>query len=36
MKKIKILVVDDEPTARNGLAKLLQQEGFPVDVAADG
>ena len=36
MKKTKILVVDDEPTARNGLAKLLQQEGFPVDAAADG
>jgi two-component system, NtrC family, response regulator HydG len=36
MKKTRILVVDDEPTARNGLAKLLQQEGYEVDVAADG
>jgi two-component system response regulator HydG len=36
MKKTKILVVDDEPTARNGLAKLLAQEGYPVDLAEDG
>jgi two-component system response regulator HydG len=36
MSKIRILVVDDEVTARNGLAKLLQQEGYEVDVAADG
>jgi two-component system, NtrC family, response regulator HydG len=36
MKKTRILVVDDEATARNGLAKLLQQEGYEVDVAADG
>jgi two-component system, NtrC family, response regulator HydG len=36
MKKTKILVVDDEPTARNGLAKLLGQEGYPVDLAEDG
>jgi two-component system response regulator HydG len=36
MSKARILVVDDEPTARNGLAKLLQQEGYEVDLAADG
>jgi two-component system response regulator HydG len=36
MKKTRILVVDDEATARNGLAKLLQQEGYEVDMAADG
>ncbi len=36
MTKPRILVVDDEATARNGLAKLLQQEGYQVDVAADG
>src|SRR5262245_25514632 len=36
MSKTRILVVDDEATARDGLAKLLHQEGYPVDVAADG
>jgi two-component system, NtrC family, response regulator HydG len=36
MKKTRILVVDDEATARNGLAKLLQQEGYEVDTAGDG
>jgi two-component system response regulator HydG len=36
MSKVKILVVDDEATARNGLAKLLEQEGYQVDTAADG
>jgi two-component system, NtrC family, response regulator HydG len=36
MSKTRILVVDDEATARNGLAKLLQQEGYEVDVAANG
>jgi len=36
MKKTRILVVDDEATARNGLGKLLQQEGYEVDLAADG
>jgi two-component system, NtrC family, response regulator HydG len=36
MSKVRILVVDDEPTARNGLAKLLEQEGYQVDVAGDG
>ncbi len=36
MSKAKILVVDDEATARDGLAKLLQQEGYEVLLAADG
>ncbi|HYJ11763.1 MAG TPA: response regulator, partial [Polyangiaceae bacterium] len=36
MSKTKILVVDDEATARSGLAKLLEQEGYAVDLAADG
>jgi two-component system response regulator HydG len=34
--KARILVVDDEPSARSGMEKLLQQEGYNVDVAADG
>ncbi|HEY1536319.1 MAG TPA: sigma-54 dependent transcriptional regulator [Polyangiaceae bacterium] len=36
MKKARILVVDDELSARSGLAKLLDQEGYEVDTAADG
>src|SRR4051794_14647588 len=36
MSKIRILVVDDEASARSGLAKLLEQEGYVVDSAADG
>jgi two-component system, NtrC family, response regulator HydG len=36
MKKTRILVVDDELTARQGLSRLLQQEGYQVDMAADG
>ena len=36
MSKTRILVVDDEESARNGLAKLLQQEGYVVETAADG
>ena len=36
MNKAKILVVDDEPSARSGLSKLLEQEGYTVDTAADG
>jgi DNA-binding NtrC family response regulator len=36
MKKARILVVDDEPSARSGLAKLLDQEEYEVDTAADG
>jgi ActR/RegA family two-component response regulator len=34
--KARILVVDDEPSARSGMEKLLQQEGYIVNVAADG
>jgi two-component system response regulator HydG len=33
---VRILVVDDEASARSGLEKLLRQDGFLVDVAADG
>ena len=36
MKKARILVVDDEPSARSGLSQLLGQEGYEVDTAADG
>src|SRR6188768_2592142 len=36
MNKAKILVVDDEASARSGLSKLLAQEGYTVDTAADG
>jgi len=35
-KKARILVVDDEPSARNGLERLLLQEGFVVRSEADG
>ena len=35
-KNTRILVVDDEASARAGLQKLLQQEGYRVDVAEDG
>ncbi len=34
--KARVLVVDDEPSARSGLEKLLRQEGYTVDIAADG
>ncbi len=34
--KARILVVDDEASARGGLEKLLTQEGYRVDVAEDG
>ena len=34
--KARILVVDDEASARSGLERLLKEEGFVVDVAADG
>ena len=34
--KGRVLVIDDEASARSGLEKLLRQEGFTVDVAADG
>ena len=36
MKKARILVVDDEPTARAALRDLLREEGYEVAVAADG
>lgn len=32
----RILVVDDEPSARNALVELLREEGFAVHAAADG
>ena len=35
-KKIKILVVDDEPSIRESLSGWLRQDGFEVDTAADG
>jgi two-component system response regulator HydG len=34
--KARVLVVDDEASARSGLEKLLRQEGYVVDTAADG
>jgi len=36
MSKTRILVVDDEAAARNGLGKLLEQEGYLVELASDG
>jgi DNA-binding NtrC family response regulator len=35
-KKIKILVVDDEPSIRESLSGWLKQDGLEVDTAADG
>ena len=35
-KKARILVVDDEPSARSGLEKLLLQDGYVVSSASDG
>jgi len=35
-KKIKILVVDDEPLIRLSLSRALQSRGVSVDVAEDG
>jgi two-component system response regulator HydG len=35
-RKARILVVDDEASARSGLERLLTQEGFHVAVAEDG
>jgi two-component system response regulator HydG len=32
----RVLIVDDEASARSGLEKLLRQEGYSVDAAADG
>lgn len=34
--KGRILIVDDEPSARSGLEKLLSQEGYNVETAEDG
>ncbi len=34
--KCRVLVVDDEASARSGLEKLLSQDGFIVDTAEDG
>jgi two-component system response regulator HydG len=34
--KARILVVDDEPSARSGLEKLLRQDGYEVDAASEG
>ena len=36
MTDIRILVVDDEASARSGLEKLLRQSGYVVDTAKDG
>ncbi len=36
MSKVRVLVVDDEPSARSGLEKLLTAEGYIVETAADG
>ncbi len=36
MSGIRILVVDDEASARSGLEKLLRQSGYVVDTAKDG
>jgi two-component system response regulator HydG len=35
-KAIRVLVVDDEASARSGLEKLLQHEGYTVETAEDG
>ena len=35
-QSVRVLVVDDESSARSGLEKLLRQEGFTVDAASDG
>jgi two-component system, NtrC family, response regulator HydG len=35
-KKARLLVVDDDASARSGLEKLLKLEGFVVEAAADG
>ena len=34
--KAHVLIVDDEPSARSGLARLLAVEGYTVDTAEDG
>ncbi|HEY2510555.1 MAG TPA: sigma-54 dependent transcriptional regulator [Polyangiaceae bacterium] len=35
-ENVRILIVDDEPSARAGLEKLLKQEGYAVATAEDG
>jgi two-component system response regulator HydG len=35
-RSVRVLVVDDEASARSGLEMLLAQEGYKVDTAADG
>jgi two-component system response regulator HydG len=35
-KSVRILVVDDEASARSGMERLLRQEGYTVDTAEDG
>lgn len=35
-RAVRILVVDDDPAIRRLLQRLLQQEGYIVDVAGDG
>jgi len=34
--KPRILIIDDEPVVRNGCARILAQQGFYVETAADG
>ena len=36
LNKRKVLVIDDDPAMREGLSRMLSQEGFWVAVAADG
>ncbi len=36
MQKPKILIADDERAIAEGLSAIIQDEGYPVDVAADG
>ncbi|HEX6536412.1 MAG TPA: sigma-54 dependent transcriptional regulator [Gemmatimonadaceae bacterium] len=36
MQKAKILIADDERAITEGLSAILQDEGYPVDVAVDG
>jgi two-component system, NtrC family, response regulator len=36
MPKARVLVVDDEPNARDGLRTILEEEGFVVSEASDG
>ena len=33
---MRVLVVEDEPDLREGLAKALREDGYAVDSAADG